>query len=209
MKTGTICCLHCHQSSDKPLNEIKRGNAKFCNLKCSGLYKEHIKRQALEDVLEKILGKDDDIIASLHEKDENTQAALWVTLNISLKDTGYKVHRCDQCSKFFRRKTYQFKGKHNIHLCSTECQKAAQRIDGIQKIHPPHFGTGTSDYRKFAFANLPKKCAKCNYSLHLEVLEVHHKDENRSNNSLNNLEILCPTCHKVHHFLMKSGPWSQ
>ena len=28
------------------------------------------------------------------------------------------------------------------------------------------------------------------------VLEVHHIDENRNNNDISNLVILCPICHK-------------
>ena len=31
-----------------------------------------------------------------------------------------------------------------------------------------------------------------------EVLEVAHLDGNRANNSLSNLAILCPTCHRMH-----------
>lgn len=74
---------------------------------------------------------------------------------------------------------------------------------------PPHYGTGSSlDYRKLAFESLPNQCAVCGWSDYLEVLEVNHKDLNRNNNSIENLEILCPTHHQVFHYLDGSGRWS-
>ena len=48
-------------------------------------------------------------------------------------------------------------------------------------------------------------CADCGWKKYPEVLQVHHIDENRSNNSLENLVVLCPTCHNSRHFLNKTG----
>lgn len=42
------------------------------------------------------------------------------------------------------------------------------------------------------------KCEKCNNEKWFDnviTLEVHHKDGNRTNNNLENLELLCPNCH--------------
>ena len=42
------------------------------------------------------------------------------------------------------------------------------------------------------------QCEKCNNSTWLDMpikLELHHKDGNKYNNNLNNLELLCPNCH--------------
>lgn len=44
------------------------------------------------------------------------------------------------------------------------------------------------------------RCTCCGYDRVKEVLEVHHKDCDRSNNNLSNLETLCPTCHKERHY---------
>lgn len=48
---------------------------------------------------------------------------------------------------------------------------------------------------------LKKKCCeKCGISIwqgELLPLELHHKDGNHFNNSLTNLEILCPNCHSI------------
>ena len=48
-----------------------------------------------------------------------------------------------------------------------------------------------------------KFCEKCDYDKS-EILQVHHKDRNRSNNSLENLELICPNCHYEKHYLERS-----
>ncbi len=48
-----------------------------------------------------------------------------------------------------------------------------------------------------------KNCEKCGYNK-FEILQVHHKDRNRNNNVLENLELICPNCHYEEHFLEKS-----
>lgn len=45
-------------------------------------------------------------------------------------------------------------------------------------------------------------CARCGYSEY-RILEVHHKDRNRENNNLDNLELICPNCHSLEHILNK------
>lgn len=47
------------------------------------------------------------------------------------------------------------------------------------------------------------KCERCNYRK-VEILHVHHKDRNRNNNELENLELICPNCHAEEHYLEKS-----
>jgi 5-methylcytosine-specific restriction endonuclease McrA len=46
-------------------------------------------------------------------------------------------------------------------------------------------------------------CQRCGYSKK-EILHVHHKDRNRNNNTLENLELICPNCHYEEHYLEKS-----
>ncbi len=46
------------------------------------------------------------------------------------------------------------------------------------------------------------KCELCGYKKY-EILHIHHKDRNRSNNNFNNLELVCPNCHYEKHYLEK------
>jgi 5-methylcytosine-specific restriction endonuclease McrA len=47
------------------------------------------------------------------------------------------------------------------------------------------------------------KCERCGYNKR-EILNVHHKDRNRKNNELSNLELICPNCHSEEHYLTRS-----
>jgi len=47
------------------------------------------------------------------------------------------------------------------------------------------------------------KCERCGFGKY-QILEIHHKDKNRNNNNLDNLEIICPNCHSEDHYLEKS-----
>lgn len=47
------------------------------------------------------------------------------------------------------------------------------------------------------------ECERCRYAKR-EILHVHHKDRNRNNNELSNLELICPNCHYEDHYLEKS-----
>ena len=54
------------------------------------------------------------------------------------------------------------------------------------------------NYRKLAFEHYHDRlfCAHCGFGIP-EVLEVAHLDCCRQNNDVNNLVLLCPTCHKM------------
>ena len=47
------------------------------------------------------------------------------------------------------------------------------------------------------------QCEQCGYS-RIEILHVHHKDRDRSNNEFSNLALICPNCHYEEHYLEKS-----
>ncbi len=51
----------------------------------------------------------------------------------------------------------------------------------------------------------PNTCNRCPYS-RVEILQVHHIIErcNGGTDELDNLELLCPTCHVEHHYLTKT-----
>jgi hypothetical protein len=48
-----------------------------------------------------------------------------------------------------------------------------------------------------------KKCERCGYNKY-EILQVHHKNKKRSDNRVENLEIICPNCHYEEHYLENS-----
>lgn len=107
---------------------------------------------------------------------------------------------CAQCGKnFFRAPSKKANSKSGIHFCSRSCKDQSQRIGGIAAIQPPHYGNGLFNYREKAFRENPPICKGCGYKAHRDVLEVHHRDKDRTNNTVANLVLLCPTCHSEVH----------
>lgn len=118
---------------------------------------------------------------------------------------------CTFCNVSFSKKKSALEGsKSGLYFCTREHKDLAQRLGGIEEIQPPHYGTASHerDYRKIAFDNKENKCNACGYDKYKRVLIVHHIDRDRTNSSIDNLEILCPTCHAEEHFLAKDGLWT-
>lgn len=71
-----------------------------------------------------------------------------------------------------------------------------QRNNPVLKDHPS-YKNGITCYREFAFSKYENHCNRCHEKNC--KLEVHHIDNNRQNNEVENLEILCLSCHRKHH----------
>ena len=121
---------------------------------------------------------------------------------------------CATCGIGVYRKPSQIKNsKNKIFFCSRVCKEKAQQIDtvySIPEIQPNHYGNKISihSYRVRALKELGESCNRCGYNEYKKVLQVHHKDRDRLNNSIENLEVLCPTCHMVEHFMHGDGLWN-
>jgi hypothetical protein len=118
---------------------------------------------------------------------------------------------CAYCGiDFYKNKSKQNTSKSGLYFCTRKHKDLAQKLGGIPEIMPPHYGTGIAeDYRTKAFLAYPPECRQCGWKEYPQVLEVNHIDCDRTNNDLSNLEILCPTCHRVFHFTTKTGPWGR
>ncbi|WP_083910437.1 HNH endonuclease [Effusibacillus pohliae] len=55
-------------------------------------------------------------------------------------------------------------------------------------------------WRKIALTHKPPVCEECGRKTKGRKLHVHHKDKNRKNNDLSNLQVVCSYCHnnKIH-----------
>jgi len=50
------------------------------------------------------------------------------------------------------------------------------------------------------------RCQVCGWDAFPEILQVHHRDRNSRNNTLENLLVVCPTCHQLIHNELISEP---
>jgi hypothetical protein len=110
---------------------------------------------------------------------------------------------CARCGvKFYMNDSKKKNSKSGLFFCSRAHKDAAQKVGGIQAIQPSHYGTGdpVNTYRRVIFAIKPKVCERCGYDKHEAAIIVHHKDRNRQNNDISNLEVLCAICHAIEHW---------
>lgn len=108
---------------------------------------------------------------------------------------------CAHCgTKFNKAKSKVDKSKSGLVFCCRECKDTAQTY--LVEIQPDHYGKGDgeSSYRLLALRAHGYKCQRCGYDAHKAAIVVHHKDHNRENNVLDNLEVLCSNCHAIHHW---------
>lgn len=106
----------------------------------------------------------------------------------SLHHRGSVDRQCVNCATIFR--TAPSKIRHRF--CSRNCVWEYRRARWTM-------GSG-HQIRKFMLARgLIERCNRCGYKEEPRILGVHHKDRNRKNNVIENLEVLCPNCHSLEH----------
>lgn len=92
---------------------------------------------------------------------------------------------CNYCKKEF--KYYKKNRTRKGMFCSRTCQSLDRT-------------SNSGSYRSKALLFLDHTCQKCGKSMEEEKdIRVHHADENRANNDLDNLQIVCEPCHTLIH----------
>lgn len=95
-------------------------------------------------------------------------------------DCQNSIHK-DRCKKYYKR-TYKKIGYSHLKLRNANAYK-----------------TGIGIYQKLKRMSIDElKCERCGSTNHLLV---HHKDRNRDNNKISNLELLCKSCHQQEHLI--------
>jgi len=107
------------------------------------------------------------------------------------------------------------RSKREVKYCSARCRSAyisyRHRVKtgsikkpgvgsgGAQWGKDNHqYKTGIGNFSKRAFSHYGKQCNRCRSTSNLLV---HHRNHDRTNNNLSNLEVLCKKCHQDHHCL--------
>lgn len=124
-----------------------------------------------------------------------------------LKPGAYLKNRevsltCPQCSKPFLA-TINTKGEYSKLTCGYSCsnkyfawkQGCKNNTGSLNNPNNPlHYRNILNTFLdKY---NLSKECVVCKEK---DVLEIHHIDEDRNNNTITNLVYLCPTHHQALH----------
>lgn len=107
---------------------------------------------------------------------------------------GSFLCKCANCGKeIWKTKSQIERSKSGNVFCSSSCSTSFNNHFKTGENHPRYTG---NSYRKKAFDVYEHKCAVCGWSEDEDILEVHHKNDRHEDNDIENLVILCPTCHK-------------
>lgn len=99
------------------------------------------------------------------------------------------VKTCGYCGKIF-----------HVHECETK--RGPSRGQYCSR-HCYTIAIASADNRTLARG----ACDRCGWKEQPAILQIHHKDGNRKHGDYDNLELLCPNCHMLHHYETKTGPF--
>lgn len=103
--------------------------------------------------------------------------------------------KCANCGKeVWRTKSQLARSKTGNVYCSRSC--ATSKNNSLFRSGENNSNYKGTNYRQKAFNYYEHKCCVCGYNEDIRILEVHHIDENHSNNDIANLCLLCPNCHR-------------
>jgi hypothetical protein len=114
-----------------------------------------------------------------------------------------KEKKCGECDKKFQptgsncKRCPPCRRKHFLRNCKERWYRTYVK-KGYNQSGPDNNswkgGSSPAYYQRVA-SELPDVCARCN----APPVLVHHKDGNRRNASIDNLERLCKRCHQIEH----------
>lgn len=136
----------------------------------------------------------------------NPEPSISTSVEKACVETGRKV--CIKCKGAIPSNKYS-----SAKYCSDKCRNAyislQWRINKGLILKPGvgsggnqlgvdnhQYKTGIGTYSKKAFEYYGRVCNRCSSTT---LLLVHHRNHNRKDNTLENLEVLCKGCHQKHH----------
>lgn len=117
-----------------------------------------------------------------------------------LKQSTGEENPCGYCGEvIYRHKTALKRSKSGNAFCNRSCATSFNNQFKVGENHPGYKG-GSSTYRQRALDVHGASCSNqdCPFNnVEVKMLDVHHLDKNRKNNSINNLQVLCVWCHAL------------
>lgn len=105
------------------------------------------------------------------------------------------VVECQECQKQLIRRPSSVSEN---NFCSKSCSASYRNKRNLGEKHPNFKAQANiRNYRARCLQYYGAVCQNCGYDKYEAMLDVHHKDGRRENNSLENLEVLCVWCHAL------------
>lgn len=110
-----------------------------------------------------------------------------------------KFVACAVCGKEIYKTPSQIaKSKSGLSFCNKSCACSYNNTKLRSGKNHPSWTGGKSSYDEIAYKTYKKECSICKFDDE-NALEVHHIDEDRNNNDIDNLMILCANHHSLVH----------
>lgn len=110
--------------------------------------------------------------------------------------TKKECFKCANCGRDVFKTPAEFsKSKSGRVFCSKSCSNSYTNKTSRNGEDNPNYVNGIGSYRIRALEEYGEACTICGYDI-IKNLEVHHRDNDRNNNKIENLDVLCPTHHK-------------
>jgi len=111
-----------------------------------------------------------------------------------------KFIKCDVCGKQTWKMPKDIKHSKSGKFFCSKSHQTLWRNSFYSGPNHLFWTGGESVYRKIlARTKTPLTCKHCGYNTDTRILVVHHKNNDRKNNKLSNLEWLCRNCHYLVH----------
>lgn len=109
--------------------------------------------------------------------------------------------KCDYCGKPIYKSMADLKrSSSRKYFCNRSCHCAWENTNRRNLENAPNWNGGEAIYRAIMDRiGIRKECVECKIKDE-RLLVVHHRDRNRKNNKIENLEYLCRNCHYLVHF---------
>lgn len=160
---------------------------RFCSRGC--LYQKH----AREDRVNVVCNSCTQVFSVIKLRAKTARYCSSACYRRSMKGRGSVVANCTVCGKELRRPPSR--SNYQNLVCDKVCR-------GLLKRSTKPGGSNT--YRLWMERRgLVDMCNRCGYSEHKEILVVHHRNRDREDNLPENLEVLCPNCHAIEHYVNK------
>jgi hypothetical protein len=115
-----------------------------------------------------------------------------------------EIKQCHHCGRrIYRRQADIRKSRSNLFFCDHSCRASWTNSLRAGENHP-NWKQGGGAYRDILIrSGVRPVCERCRNE-DPRVLAVHHLDQDRANNRLDNLVWMCHNCHHlIHHFLQE------
>lgn len=169
-------CKHCN--TEFSVANYRKETAIFCNRSCMAL---NSRQQITANCAE--CGVEFNHISSRANKAKYCNPDCY---HKAMSKKGKTQYSCVHCGIGFLGALSQKR-----KFCSKSCVNKA-----FKEIWKPDFSTVR---KSMLLRGMLLKCVRCGFDAEPKILGVHHKDRNRKNNTLENLEVLCPNCHSLEH----------